>query len=217
LACGALAGTQMMRVCEGNDREAAFRLNYILASSMYGTTPLEAILPEVGKIGATAIDIWPLPHGNQREQMDKIGHDALAQQLERRGLKLGILTRYDLGPWKLAGELPVAKRFGTRLIVCGSGGPRGLSGAELKTAVRKFVERLKPHLDRAADHGVTLGIENHANALIDSADSIRYLADMAPQGQLGVALAPYHLPQDTKLLASLIHDLDRRLVHFYAW
>ncbi len=213
---GALASTQLAfrRAVAKDD---GFKLKYILASSMYGTTSLDAILPEVRKVGADAIDIWPLRHGNQREQMDAIGHDVFAEQLAAQNVKLGMLTRYDLGPWKLAEELPVAKRFGAKLIICGSGGPKGLSGQELKTAVGQFVERLKPHLDAAASHGVTIGIENHASALIDSPDSLRYFAELAPEDHVGIALAPYHLPQDPNVLSGLIRDLGSKLVHFYAW
>ena len=40
---------------------------------------------------------------------------------------------------------------------------------------------------------------------------------MSPSPKLGVALAPYHLPQDERLLARLIEDLGPGLVHFYAW
>ena len=50
-----------------------FKLNYILSSSIYGTLPLSTILPEVAKTGADIIDIWPRVHGNQREQMEKMG------------------------------------------------------------------------------------------------------------------------------------------------
>ena len=50
-----------------------FKLNYILSSSMYGTLPLSTILPEEAKSGADIIDIWPRVHGNQREQMEKMG------------------------------------------------------------------------------------------------------------------------------------------------
>jgi len=34
---------------------------------------------------------------------------------------------------------------------------------------------------------------------------------------LGIALAPYHLPQDTALLEKLIVDLGSRVMVFYAW
>lgn len=34
---------------------------------------------------------------------------------------------------------------------------------------------------------------------------------------MGIALAPYHLPQDPQFLGRLIEDLGPKLVHFYAW
>jgi hypothetical protein len=34
---------------------------------------------------------------------------------------------------------------------------------------------------------------------------------------MGIALAPYHLPQDPEIIAKLIRDLDQRLSVFYAW
>ena len=53
--------------------EKPFELNYILASCMYGTTPLAEIVPEVKKSGNEHIDIWPRVHGNQREQVEVHG------------------------------------------------------------------------------------------------------------------------------------------------
>ena len=41
-----------------------------------------------------------------------MGHDAFAALIEKHGVKLGCLTRYDLGPLKLAEEMKVAQRFG---------------------------------------------------------------------------------------------------------
>jgi sugar phosphate isomerase/epimerase len=43
------------------------------------------------------------------------------------------------------------------------------------------------------------------------------LAEQSPSSRLGIALAPYHLPQEPLELARLIEDLGPRLVHFYAW
>ena len=40
---------------------------------------------------------------------------------------------------------------------------------------------------------------------------------MSPSKHLGIALAPYHLPQDTALLADLIRSLGSRIAVFYAW
>ena len=197
--------------------EEAFALRYVVASCMYGRMKLADILPEVPKAGAGHVDIWPQRHGDQREQVEKMGHEAFAALLARHGVKLGMFTRYDLGPLKLAQEIGVAKKLGARLIVTGSQAARPLKGDALKAAVRKFAEDMKPHVAAAEEAGVTIGIENHARSLIDSPDSLRWLAQFAPSRRLGAALAPYHLPQDTALLARLIADLGPHLVHFYAW
>ena len=147
-----------------------FRFRYALASSLYGTAAVADILPEVKPAGCEAFDLWPKPHGRQREQ-----------------------------------------------LVTGSGGPKGLTGADLKAAVAKSVEELKPTAAAAAAAGVTVAIENHANALIESPDSLRWFAERCPDKGLGVAFAPYHLPQDSGLLAGLIRDLGSKLAVFYAW
>lgn len=197
--------------------EQAFRFRYIVASSMYGRMKLDEILPEVAKTGAEHIDIWPEHHANQREQMEEMGYDKFAAKLKQHKVKLGILTRYDLGPFGLQKEMRVAKRLGGTMVVCGSRGPKNLEGEALKEAVRGFVERMKPHIGRAEETGVTIGIENHANSLIESPDSMRWLAELAVSKNIGIALAPYHLPQDASLIAELIENLGGRLVHFYAW
>lgn len=194
-----------------------FRFTYIVASSMYGRLPLSEILPEVPKAGARHIDVWPERHANQREQVEQMGHEKFAEMLAAAGVSLGILTRYDLGPFGLADELKVARKFGARLVVTGAAGPKGAKGEALKAAVRAFAEQMKPHAAAAEEAGVTIAIENHAASLIDSPDSIRYLAEFAPSPRLGLALAPYHLPQDPALLARLIEDLGPHLAHFYAW
>ena len=195
----------------------SFRLRYVLGSSMYGKFKLADILPEVAKTGSEGIDLWPLPHGDQRNQMDEMGLDACAALLEKAGVPLLMTTRYDLGPFGLQDEIGVLRRFGGRLVVTGSRGPKNVAGQEARQAVKQFVEQMKPHIAVAEETGVTIGIENHANALIHTPDSLRYLAEFSPSPKLGIALAPYHLPQEAQLLARLIEDLGPRLVHFYAW
>jgi len=196
---------------------APFRLRHILGSCMYGTTKLAEIVPEVRKSGATHIDIWPRVHGDQREQMEAMGHERFAELLSEHGVKLGMLTHYDLGPFRLQKEMAVAKKLGGTLLIAGSAGPKNLAGKKLKEAVRSFAERLQPHVAAAAKHELTIGIENHGGALINSPDSLRWFVDMAKSKHVGIAMAPYHLPQDEQLLAKLIDDLGPRLVHFYAW
>ena len=76
---------------------------------------------------------------------------------------------------------------------------------------------MKPHLAIAEECGVTIAIENHGNNLIDSPDSLEWLLELRPSKHLAVALAPYHLPQNEKRLASLITSLGNGIAVFYAW
>lgn len=197
--------------------DGSFRLRYIVASSMYGRMSLADVLPEVRKAGADRIDIWPELHADHREQIEAMGHERFAAMLKQQGIKVGILTRYDLGPFALQGEMRVAKKFGGSMIICGSRGPKDLKGGALKAAIREFIEKMKPHVVIAEQIGVTIGIENHISSLIQSPDSIRWFADLNTSTHLGIALAPHHLPQNSGLIANLIKDLGRHIVHFYAW
>jgi sugar phosphate isomerase/epimerase len=194
-----------------------FRLRYVLASCMYGCADLRTILPEVRKTGADAIDIWPKVHGAQREQLDEMGQERFAALLREHGVRLGCITQYKLGPFALRDEMRLASRLGCRTIVTGAAGPKSLKGAALKAAVRDFIEKMKPHLAVAEQTGVTIAIENHANSLVESPDSMRWLAELRPTSRLALAFAPYHLPQEPELLARLIRDLRGRIEVFYAW
>ena len=197
--------------------EKPFELNYILASCMYGTTPLAEIVPEVKKSGSEHIDIWPRVHGNQREQVESMGNDAFAALLATHGVGLGISTRFDLGPFGLEEEMAFVREFGASLIVTGSKGPKGLVGEELRAAVADFAEGLKPHIAAAEKHDITISIENHGSALIETPDSMKWLIEFTDSPHLGIALAPYHLPDDAQLVAKLIADLGQGLALFYAW
>jgi sugar phosphate isomerase/epimerase len=212
----ALGGAALAALPLGSARAEGFALNYILASSLYGQLPLKDILPEVAKLGATHIDLWPKNHGSQREELDAMGEDAFMALLAEHLVKPGIFTRYDLGALKLQDEVALAGRLGVRLVIAASGGGSS-EGPDLKERVKAFVEQLKPTTDLAEAAGVIVGIENHANALISGPDSLRYFAELATSPALGIAFAPYHLPQDPAMQAQLIRDIAPRLSHFYAW
>ena len=193
---------------------APFKLRYILASALYGEMPLDVILPEVAKTGSEAIDIWCRVHGNQREQIAEMGDSAFAALLSRHRVKLGVSTRYPLGPTGLGDEMKWMKKFGGGVIVTGSGGPRGLPVAELKAAMQGFFERMKPHVATAEANGVTIAIENHGNSLLHHPDSLRYFAEFNRSANLGVALAPHHLHPWIAQLPALIRDLGAKQIPF---
>ena len=217
LAASAAVGALSSRRSFANEKEKPFQLKYMLGSCMYGYQYVGEIFPEVRKTGATAIDIWPKVHGNQREQLHDLGEEKFAAMLEQHKISLGCITQYKLGPFGLRDEMRLAQRMGCKTIVTGGQGPVGMKGSELKRAVKGFIEKLRPHLAVAEETGVTIAIENHANNLIESPDSLKWLAEFAPKKQLGIALAPYHLPQVEKDLSRLIETLGDSIAVFYAW
>jgi sugar phosphate isomerase/epimerase len=211
------AGITLGHVAENHEETPPLVPNYLLASCMYGYLDLAEILPEVHQAGAAAIDIWPKVHGNQREQMDDLGEEKFAEMLESHNVALGCITQFQRGPFGLQEEMRLAQRFGCQTIVTGSVGPASRKGAELKSAVRDFVEKLKPHLAVAGETGVTIAIENHSNSLIESPDSMKWFAELATGVPLGIAFAPYHLPQDPAVLATLAGAVGNVIRVFYAW
>ena len=193
---------------------AAFRLRYILSSALYGEMSLDLILPEMVKTGCESIDVWCQPHGNQREQIAEMGDEAFASLLGKHRARLGVSSRYPLGPTGLADEMKWMKKFGGGIIVTGSGGPSEPSGTEARTAVRGFLERMKPHVAAAEESGVTIAIENHNRQWLHHPDSLRYFAEFNRSAHLGVALAPHHLHAWVDQLPALIRDLGAKQIPF---
>ena len=190
---------------------------YILASAMYGNFPLAEILPEVAKTGAASIDLWPKPHGTQREEIDTLGEATVAAMLARHQVKLGGIACYRLGPFNLADEFALAGRLGEGVVlVTGARGDANATGTALKAEIKRFLEKLRPSIAAAEETGGVLAIENHSNSLINSPDSIRWFGELVTSDRVGVALAPHHLPQDGELVASLARELGPRLKFVYA-
>ncbi len=213
----AVGSAVMPRTLSDAAESEPFQLKYILGSCMYGYQYVGEILPEVRKTGATALDVWPKVHGNQREQLTDLGEDKFAAMLKQHEITLGCITQYKLGPFGLQDEMRLAQRFGCRTIVTGGRGPAGLKGSELKAGVQDFIEKMKPHLEVAEETGVTIAVENHGNNLIESPDSLKWLAELRPSKHLAIAFAPYHLPQDAELLGRLLKTLGDSIAVFYAW
>lgn len=212
-ALGALPGAE--RFLHAADAPA-YQFKYILSSALYGKMKLVDILPEVRKANSQAIDIWCLPHGDQREQVDAMGIDAFADLLARHDVKLGVLTRYPLGPFKLADEMKIARRLGCKMVLCGTGGPKDVKGDDARREMKTFLEKMKPHADAAAEAGVVIALENHMSSLLAHPDSIRYFAEFNTSKQLGVAFAPHHLHNWPDEMPGLIETLGQQLVFFYA-
>jgi len=190
------------------------RLHYILSSAMYGEMALDVILPEVAKTGCEAIDIWCKVHGNQREQITEMGDEKFAALLKKFDVKLGVSTRYPLGPFGVQDEMAWLKKLGGKIIVTGSKGPKNPEGAEAKAAIQKFLEEMKPHAVKAEELGVVIAIENHDNQALYHPDSLRYFAEFNRSPGLGVALAFHHLHKWADQIPALIRDLGAKQIPF---
>jgi sugar phosphate isomerase/epimerase len=220
-ACKTIAAAASVLVARGATAESPperkkMKRHFSLASALYGTMPLDAILPEVHNSGAEVLDIWSLPHGDQREQIDRIGANAVAALLSKHEVELGLFTSYPLGVFKLEEEMKLVQRLGGRMIVTGSGGPKDPAGESAKKEVKIFLELMKPHAAAAEAAGLTIAIENHLESLLSHPDSLRYFADFNRLPNLGVAFAPHHLHDHVPEIPDLIEHLGKNLVFFYA-
>ena len=191
-----------------------FKLQYLLSSALYGDMKLAQVLPAVKTAGCVGFDLWGKQHATHREEVDTMGVDAFEALLKKHDVRLLCSTRYPLGPFGLQPEMPMVQRLGGSLIVCASAGPKNVTGAEAKAGIKEFLELMKPHADKAAEHGITLAIENHAAALLYTPDSIRYWAELNTHPALGVAFAPHHLHEHVAEMPKLIHELGARNLPF---
>jgi len=190
-----------------------FRLNYLLASSLYGKVHIREIVPQVPKAGCDALDVWCpgwVPH---RTQIDEMGHEAFAALLKQHKTRLGAISPYNKGPFGLTEELRVIAKLGGSLAITGSTKP----AEDLKQAMKDFIERLKPQAEVAEEVGVDIGIENHGNALLWKPDSFRYFREFAASPRLKISFAPFHLPQKSEVIAGLLREIGPKLAHIYMW
>jgi len=210
----AASGVAQVVSARAADEPKRFEIDYVLASALYGNIGLEKVLPEISRAGAMGLDIWGKPHGTQREEVDKMGVDVFAELLKKHDAKLTVSTRYPLGPFGLQPEMPVIKKLGGKILVCGATGPKDPSGEDAKKAVRGFLEKMAPHADAAAEHGLVIAIENHKRQLLSHPDSIRYFAEFNKHSALGVSFAPHHLYDFPDEVPALIRALGKTNMPF---
>ncbi|MBI1372456.1 MAG: TIM barrel protein [Phycisphaera sp.] len=206
VATGAVLGARL-GVGAAHAADAPFKLNYLVASALYGKLPLAEVLPEVSKLGSTHIDIWRLNHANQREQIDAMGLDAYASLLDQHDVKMACTTIWggDFVP-----ELDFVKRFGGDTLVTGFVPDSSKKGDTIQTLLDKH----RAGIEKAASLGVTVAFENHGASI----DDMRRFADaIRDMKGAGIAFAPYHLPQDPAALASLIEHMGPTMKLFYGW
>lgn len=134
--------------------------------------------------------------------------------LARHETKLTVSTRYPLGCFGLQPEMPILKKLGGKVLVCGTTGPKEPSGAEARKATMAFLEKMKPHADAAGEHGLVIAVENHANQFLYHPDAIRYFGELNTHPALGIAFAPHHLHKFPAEIPKLIRELGNKQIPF---
>ncbi|MCZ6673383.1 MAG: TIM barrel protein [Verrucomicrobia bacterium] len=193
-----------------------FKLRYVLNSAMFGEKVLDTILPVIPETGCESIDIWRRVHGNQREQITAMGDAAFERLLKKHNAKISMSSCYPLGPFGLQEEMVWLNQFGGKIIVTGAGKHPDADpvGAAAKAQVKGFLEKMKPHVAKAEETGITIALENHANQLLYHPDSLRYFAEFNKSPNLGIAFAPHHLHQWESEIPQLILDLGDSQIPF---
>ena len=215
---GTAAAATVAGMACADESSKPWRPRWILASALYGSFPLAEILPEVRKTGATMIDLWPKPHGSQREEIDALGVEKVREMLAAADVRLGGIACYIVGAFNLAGEFAIAKKLGAEapVLVTMAPGDGGLEGDDLAAAIKAFLVKLRPSIVASEEAGGVIAIENHSHSLLQTPDAIRRFAELAAEDRVGVALAPHHLPQDGELVATIARDLGSKLKFVYA-
>lgn len=165
--------------------------------------------------------MWAGRWGNQREQIDALGHETFAGMLKQHRVQVSTYTCMDPGFPKCEPHMRAMLTFGGNMIVAGfpGGGPgaKDLHGDDLRRGIRGAWEKLKPIIAVAGELGVKLAIENHLNDLLEPPESLNMLVDVATDKHVGIAFAPFHLPRDPALLGKRVGDLGEKLFYYYAW
>ncbi len=199
---------------------APFRLRQVLSTNQYGTLPIQDIVPEAQRAGYVGLDVWAGRWGNQREQIDYLGHEKFAALLRQHDVTVSCYTCMDPGFARCEPHLRAMLKFGGNQIVAGFPGVPGgkdLRGDALRQGIRGSLEKLKPIIGVAGELGVQLAIENHLNGLLETPDGVRVLAEEIRDAHVGIAFAPFHLPQDATLLGKLVDDVAPKIFYYYAW
>ncbi|MES2692557.1 MAG: sugar phosphate isomerase/epimerase [Verrucomicrobiota bacterium] len=215
------AALPQARAASSAAKPAAFKLRYVLSTNQYGTLPIADIVPEAKSAGYEGLDVWAGRWGNQREQIDALGHDKFSEILKKNGVKVSCYTCMHPGFGKSEPHMRAMLKFGGDQIVAGfAGGGKDsnkLRGAELRAGIQKGLESMKPIIAVAGELGVTLAIENHLNGLLETPDGVRVLAEEIKEKHVGISFAPFHLPQDAELLGKLTDDVAHKILYYYAW
>lgn len=191
-----------------------FAIDYVLSSALYGDMDLRNVLGELEHTASVGLDIWDKPHGSQRLEIDMMGTDEFERVLKKFNAKVTVFTSYRKNCLELEPEMPVLEKIGGEILVSGSPSADGIKRADIRHEVLRLIEKMIPHADAAGERGLKIAIANHSGQLLSSPEAIRCFSEFNRHPAMGIALAPHHLKDYTKLLPELILELGRENLPF---
>lgn len=178
---------------------------YLVSTALFGSAPLANVVPAIASLGPVGVNLV----GAHQSA-------GLGDLISKNGVALAAVTRLDLDPLDLRGEIERAARLGAKTIITAAPRAGRLTASDRQEAISAFAEAMQATGDAASQAGVKVAISNGPGTLLDGHEAIRWWTDVAKSPGLGTALAPQHLPADESALAFLIRDCGERLVVFHA-
>jgi sugar phosphate isomerase/epimerase len=184
------------------------------SSINFVSLPIEQACERIAALGFEAIDIWgPIFKCKHLDEVcDRLGADGLKALLEKHRLRLFAFSVYGGGYPKFAELLG---KCGGGVAIHGSA--KAVKPEELTSAMKAFLEKLKPEAELAEKYNSYVAIENHGGALLHTVDSIKAFVDLNQNPRLGIALAPFHIQAGKQSVEDAIAAAGSQLLFFYAW
>lgn len=210
----AAAGFGLAGVARRASADDAWSMALSTSTVQFSTLPIEQACQRIAALGFEAVDLWSAYDGcpHLDDALSRLGPSGLRDLLDAHRLRLYACSVYVGGYPKYAALLGGA---GGGVAVRGSAPP--CKPGELSSAMKRFLEQLKPELELAEKHDSYLAIENHGHSLLDSLDSFKAFVELNAHPRLGIALAPYHLQAGGASVEEAVAIAGKQLLFFYAW
>ncbi|HET7559206.1 MAG TPA: TIM barrel protein [Limnochordia bacterium] len=179
---------------------------WFTSSVLYGEQSFERACGEIAGLGLERVDLWQIPGWCEHLRE---GPAAVSRTLARHGLQLEAISAFNQPLAATCELLPVLADLGGHALVMGSAKP--------DVSVNEFAGQIEPLVVQAERLGVTLAIENHNRAVIDSLNSMQQLVARLPSPGLSIALAPIHLHNIGESVPAAIRAMADRIGLFYVW
>lgn len=178
---------------------------YSVSTSVYEEYPLEQVCEELSTIDVDHLELWQVK--GWCEHLER-GPETAAETADRYDMEPYALAAYYADLDELDQFIADLDSLGGSVLVKEPPGP--------DVNIETFADQLRPIVKTAADHGVTVGVENHVESCLESIESMVRLLDRLPDEGIGITLAPSHLYRTGHSIPEAIRTIGDDVAFFYA-